>query len=209
MAGGQQSFAAYFHIENGEVLLNEGVDTSDLNAGLQLILDQVGSSDNYRYFAGTSGDDSALLFEGTVGNDGKLNRNGRGLATEFTCGGANRNGCGVLIGTSGRPNSPQPAPLENGNPVFALFAYNIKTSITQVGVGAAGDLAKAGIGQPISPASLFIHEAAENLAFRSQGNWNYPQAHDAGIRREANIRQDLGFGGGWAGAEIRTTIPRN
>jgi len=67
---------------------------------------------------------------------------------------------------------------------------------------------RAGIGQTIAPASLFVHESAENLAFRSQRNWDYSQAHDAAIRREAQVRQDLHTGGGWAGEEVRTTVPK-
>jgi RHS repeat-associated protein len=208
MAGGQEAFDEYFHIDNSEVVLNEGVDTSNLNAGQQLLLDQVNSTDNYLYFAGTTGDASALLFQGTTGKNGKLNQRGKDIANEFTCGGGRVTGCGVLVGTSCRMNAQQPADLTNGDPVFAVIAYNENAVLTQTGVGSAGEVAKAGIGQGIAPASLFVHESAENLAFRSQGNWDYPQAHNAAIRREGQIRQDLHTGGGWAGGEIRTTVPK-
>lgn len=208
MAGGEDTFNQYFHIDNGQVVLNEGVDTSNVNAGVQLLLDQVNSSDNYLYFAGTSGTDAAALFQGTTGKNGKPNQQGKDAANFFTCGGGITAGCGTVVGTLGRPGTRQPAALANGDPVFAVIGYNENAVQTQVGLGAAGGAARSGLGQRIAPASLFTHESAENLAFRSQGNFNYQQAHDAAIRREAQIRQDLGAVGGFAGAEIRTTVPK-
>jgi hypothetical protein len=108
----------------------------------------------------------------------------------------------------GRPNAYQPAALADGDPVFALIAYNENAVMTQDGVGAAGEAVKSGVGHPVAPASFFVHEAAEKLAFRSQGNWDYPQAHNAAIRREGQIRQDLRWAGGWAGGHVHTTVPR-
>jgi hypothetical protein len=75
-------------------------------------------------------------------------------------------------------------------------------------LGNAGDAARTGLGKIVSPASLFIHESAENLVFETQKPMNYSQAHAAAIQSEAEIQHDLNTAGGFAGAEIRSVIPR-
>ena len=60
----------------------------------------------------------------------------------------------------------------------------------------------------VAPFSYFIHESAENLAFRAQGNFDYDAAHGAAIKREGQIRNDLKIGGGWAGAEVGISKPK-
>jgi hypothetical protein len=60
----------------------------------------------------------------------------------------------------------------------------------------------------VAPVGLFIHESAENLVFREQGNWNYDFAHGAAIAREIQIHNDLHIAGGFAGGALTTTIPK-
>jgi|SRR5215472_2277934 len=90
----------------------------------------------------------------------------------------------MLVGTSGRPGSLQPANLANGDSVFAVIVYNTGAVQTQSGIdygAAAGyqvayvdpDLVAAeaqGLNQGVQPVSLFIHESQENLAFWMQLN---------------------------------------
>jgi hypothetical protein len=203
MVGGEVMFNRYFRVDNLQVLLNDGVDTSNLSPGVQLVFDLVDSADNYLYFSGTSGDAAAALFQGTMGSNGELNQQGKIAANYFTCGGGITEGCGTLVGTLGRPRTRWPAALASGAAVFTVIAYN-----EEVGLGDAGDAARSGLGQRVAPASFFTHESAENLAFRKQGNFDYRQAHDAAIRREAQVRQDLGVVGGFAGAFVQTTVPK-
>ena len=181
-----------------------------------MIYDLVTSSDNYFYFAGTSGANAAALFTGTHKN-GKLNGRGKDLANEFTCGGGRTSGCGTLVGTSGRPGSLQPASLSNGDPVFAVIAYNTGAVQTQAGIDYGQFLpvvdevrtAEAeGLNQTIQPVSFFIHESRENAAFRESGNFNYPAAHDVALLTEARLRRELHIGGGFAGVLVKTTVPR-
>lgn len=228
LAGGEDTFYEYFHVdESGEVVLNEGVSIEDLHdSGLLMIYDLVTSSDNYVYFAGISGADAAKLFQGVLNKKGNLNGHGKDLAKDFTCSGGRTTACGTLVGTSGRAGSLQPANLTNGDPVFAVIAYNTGTVQTQSGIDygeAAGyhvayvdpDLVAAeaqGLNQVIKPVSLFIHESEENLAFRMQLNdfgrtINYPSAHEFAIDMELLIRRELKIGGGFAGAIVKSTIP--
>jgi RHS repeat-associated protein len=222
MAGGEGAFNDYFHIDaNGQVLLNEGVGREDMdNAGQGLIYDLVTSKDNYLYFAGTSGADAARLFQGTTKN-GKLNGRGKDVSNEFTCGGGQTNSCGTVVGTLGRPSSLQPANLANGEPVFAVIAYNTGTVQIEnkIDYGTTGyvnpDVIAAeaeGLHQVVRPVSLFIHESEENLAFRMQlsdfsRTFNYPGAHLFAIDMEAIIRRELKISGGFAGAEVKTSVP--
>jgi len=214
MVGGEEAFNAAFHVSDGQVLLNEGADTSKFNSGQKQLLDIVNSSDNYVFFAGISGSDAARLFQGTVGKNGKLNDHGKILSNSFTCGvdpngNSYTSGCGTLGGTTGRPGSFQPANLANGDPVFAVIAYNEKTVQTQEGPAVAGDATSAGVGKVVDPVRYFMHESAENLAFRAQGNWVYSQAHGAAIQREIQIQKDLHLGGGFAGGAINSQIPKH
>lgn len=210
MAGGTDAFNQFFHVDgDGQVLLNDGVDTSGMNSGQRLIFDMVKSKDIYVYFAGTDGKAAASMFDGTLNKKGGLNAHGKDLASIFVCGGLHVSGCGTIVGTHGRPATLSPARMADGKEVFAVIAYNEHLQQTQVGTGAAGPLSVGGLGQTVQPASLYIHESAENLAFARQGNWDYDAAHGDAIRREAEIRRDLGISGGFAGGEIRSTIPDN
>ena len=60
--------------------------------------------------------------------------------------------------------------------------------------------------QVVQPAGLFIHESAENLAFARSGNRDYDPAHAHALVREATIRRDLGFTGGFAGGRLTSRI---
>jgi hypothetical protein len=223
MAGGQDEFDKYFHVEGGQVVLNEGVDTSQMNAAQQLLADMVSSSDNYVYFAGSSASslDAAGLFAGTFNQKGKLTALGKDAVAEFACGNGRVSGCGSLVATTGRPlQTLQPAVLANGDSVFAVIAYNTgmvqqETRIDYTGGGMGPHepnveaAEKAGLGQRVPPVGLFIHESAENLAFRAQGNFNYSNAHYNAIKREADIRDALHLGGGFAGSWLTRTVPGN
>ncbi len=216
LAGGQDEFNKYFHIENGQVLLNAGVDPSSLSGGLKLISELVGSSDNYVYYAGTSGEGAASLFTGTFKDNGKLTGQGKSLRDRFQCGLA---GCGTIVAVRGRPlESAQPATLANGDPVYMVIAYNtgvvgVEKDVSYKGVDyetIPDNVVSAeigGLGKPIPPVGLFIHESAEALAFKAQGDWDYPHAHSTAILREASIREELHIGGGFAGAAVEYKIP--
>jgi RHS repeat-associated protein len=227
-AGGQEEFEKYFHIEDGQVLLNEGVDVSNVNSGVQLLLDLVNSSDNNLYYAGTDGAEAAALFQGSVDKNGKVTQVGKNRANEFTGNNDNRQG-GTLLGTTGRSGQNQPANLANGDPVFFVLAINTESVQTQVGVSfgpsfsstvgdglvlaiASGDLQREGLNQQVRPVSIAIHESAENLEFANQrdaGNsMNYTSAHNLAIEREAVIRRELKITGGFAGGLIQPRVPK-
>jgi RHS repeat-associated protein len=215
MAGGKDKFDATFHIEGNQVVLNQGVDPTLLTDGLALINSLVSSPDNYLYYASTNGDQASRLFQNTTNSRGKLNGNGKDLRDKFTCGGSYVAGCGMLVGTSGREGAEQPANLANGDPVFAVIAFNERAQIVQTGYGhiskddydqTAHILATAGMNQPVAPVRFFIHESAENITFRAQGSFDYLNAHLSAIIWEAHIAYNLNMTGGFAGAFLRTTI---
>jgi hypothetical protein len=150
------------------------------------------------------------LFQNNTKKNGKLSAIGKDWANRFTCGGNYTGGCGVLVGTSGRPGVLQPANLANGDAVFTAIAYNENTKETQTGTaGVAGDAVAAGVGQVIAPVSIFIHESAENVAFEKQGSaFDHGKAHSDAIGRESQIRKDLNIGGGFAGGFVESVAPK-
>jgi hypothetical protein len=181
----------------------------------------VESLDTYRYFAGGNDDGGNVsdLFTETRDSRGNLNQAGREIANRFTGNNPNNEG-GTKVGTTGRlPGvaGTQPANLANGDPVFAVIAYNTNTVQTQTGVshdslgGISGQI--AGEGQRVQPVSLFIHESTENLEFRRIGRFtitlqNYIDAHFHAQEREAAIRRDVGITGGFAGGVLQSRVPR-
>jgi RHS repeat-associated protein len=212
-AGGQEAFDQYFRIENGQVLLNDGVDLSNANAGIQELAGIVNATENYLFFAGGDGNAAVDLFQGLRNADGGLTERGRRELNYFE-GNTGGNRGGTLVGTLGRDGgSLQPVALANGDPVFAVIAYNIGTEQRQVGVANTDverDAQLRGFGQRIRPVSLFIHESTENREFSRIGasNANYPAAHRHAIGREAVIRRALGITGGFAGGVVSSRVPR-
>lgn len=218
MAGGQENFNKYFQVKDGQVILRDGVDLAKANSGAQLLGELINSSDNYLYFAGTSGKDAAALFEGSfeTNKKGELKPTdiGKTRIKRFE-GTKNRSGDeGVIIGTKGRgQGTPQPVALANGDAVFFAIAYNTNAVQTQGSVSKDYPIEleaqQSGVGQRVRLVSMFIHESAENLAFAQQGGrFDYPAAHSAAIRREATIRRDLKITGGFAGrGSINTDVP--
>lgn len=222
MVGGQEQFDRYFQISGGQVVLREGVDTSNANAGVQLLSELVNSTDNYLYFAGTDGEAAADLFQGSRDGDGNLTRDGQRRAAKFDGTIPNQaNAEGTLVGTTGRGQvTLQPTNLANGDPVFAVIAYNTGAVQIQADIARGPDSIEGSVyvafpaqyegrGQRVLPVSLFIHESAENLVFAQQGsNMNYGNAHRAAMRREATIRRGLRITGGFAGGgQIQTNVP--
>jgi len=223
IVGGQENFDRYFEITDGQVVARSGVDTSGANAGVQELLGLVNATENYLYFSGTDGTAAADLFKETLDKKGKLNDHGKDLSNQFTCGGSYIAGCGTLVGTAGRA-AQQPAALANGDPVFAVIAYNTSAIQTQnnislkyldpnepglyMPVEAAAQM--EGVGQTVQPVSLFIHESTENREFSRIGakEANYPQAHVHAMHREAALRKELHITGGFAGGALTTTIPK-
>jgi RHS repeat-associated protein len=218
-AGGQETFDQYFQITDGQVTLREGVDISKANAGVQELAGLVNATENYLFFAGTDGAAAADLFQGTRDAKGKLTDAGKDVSNSFTCGGNLIAGCGTAVGTAGRAGAKQPANLANGDPVFAVIAYNINAVQTQTAT-AYGSLnpvpddvkaaQEAGVGKVVRPVRFFIHEAAENREFARQGagNFNYANAHAHAIRREAVISRELKMTGGFAGGFLDTRVPK-
>jgi hypothetical protein len=210
MVGGEETFNQYFRIENGQVLLNEGVDPSQANAGVQELAGIVGATENYVYFAGDDGqaNAAAALFDSTLkkGEAKPLTADERAEVA-----GAFRDS-GLVIGTSGRPGVLQPASLANSDPVFAVIAYNTSTTKSQVGIanfyGSVNELAAqaSGYGQVVKPVSIFIHESAENRFF-SKMAMSYRYGHPYAQNREAVIRKELGITGGFAGGSLDKTQP--
>ena len=219
MAGGQEEFEKYFEIRDGQVILREGVDVSKANAGIQELAGLVTATENYLYFAGTDGGAAANLFEGTRDKKGNLTDKGKSISTRFKCGGNYISGCGTQIGTSGRPNSTEPAKLANGDPVFAVIAFNVNVVVTQTNTDygtlnpVPEDVKTAqegGVGKVVRPVSFFIHESTENRKFAEQGagKMDYGTAHAYAIQRETAIRKALNLSGGFAGAYLDTRITK-
>jgi RHS repeat-associated protein len=218
-AGGQETFDQYFQITDGQVALREGVDISKANAGVQELAGLVNAAENYLFFAGTDGAAAADLFQGARDAKGKLTNEGKSISNSFTCGGNLVAGCGTAVGTTGRYGSKQPANLANGDPVFAVIAYNINAVQTQTATN-YGNLSpvpddvkaaqEAGVGQAVRPVRFFIHESLENREFSRQGagNFNYANAHAYAIRREAVISRELKMTGGFAGGFMDTRVPK-
>ena len=191
MVGGQETFDTYFHISDGQVILNAGVDAHEVanaSAGVQELAGLVGATENYVYFAGTEGGAAADLFQGTRDDKGKLTNAGKAISNRFTCGGNYVSGCGTQVGTTGRTNADQPANLANGDPVFAVIAINTNTVITETKTDygtlnpVPADVKtaqEAGVGQVVRPVNLFIHESTENRKFAEQGagKMDYGAAH--------------------------------
>jgi RHS repeat-associated protein len=215
LAGGQENFDRYFQISNGQVVLREGVNLSEANAGVQELAGLVNATENYLYFAGTDGEAAADLFQGSRNEKGKLTSDGKRRAERFTGTGRETTGVGTLVGTTGRPDALQPANLANGDPIFAVIAYNTNAVQEQTGL-ASGDFRLVetesqvyGLLNQVRSVSFFIHESAENREFSRQGGrFDYPAAHTHAMRREAIIRRELRITGGFAGGGLRTTVPR-
>jgi RHS repeat-associated protein len=216
LSGGSDGFGNIFHIFNNEVLLNDNVDPNKISDGIKLIYDLVVSSDIYVWYAGTSGSDAVDLFLPDGGkpykdSKGKLTASGKALANEF-------DNEGYIEGLSLRRGVPIPANL-NGEPVYSVIAFNtgMENVEERPNYGALNpvpaDVKSAeeqGVGGVVAPVSLFIHESAEALSFRSSGDFSFPEgyfaAHDAAIVRETEIRNELHIGGGFAGSAL---VPRN
>jgi hypothetical protein len=121
---------------------------------------------------------------------------------------------GYEVGTRGRSSTPQPGNLANGDPVFAVIAFNTLAVAQQYGIARdfPGEMAAqiSGLGQRLKPISFFIHESAENREFARIGasDANYNAAHTAAQTREATIRAALGITGGFSGGAVRVTVPR-
>ncbi len=231
MSGGQEQFDTYFQVVDGQVTLRGGVDLSNVNSGVQLLLDLVNSSDNNLYFAGTDGAEAASLFQGSVDGKGKPTEVGKNRAKEFTGNNRTRRG-GTLLGTTGRIGQNQPVNLANGDPVFFVLAINTESVNTQTGISfgpsntstvfdglvlsiASGDEQVSGLNQQVRPVSLAIHESAENLEFANMRNAGtkldgeaYTPAHNSAIEREAIIRRGLKITGGFAGGLIEQRVPK-
>ena len=221
MVGGQENFDRYFEINEGEVVLRSGVDLAGANAGVQELAGYVNATENYLYFAGTDGAAAADLFQGSRDAGGRPTRLGRDRVTRFEGNNDQRAG-GYLLGTSGRPGQLQPANLANGDPVFAVIAYNTNAVLTQTGVSGASELYAGGVRmmnrdsqvqglfQRIRPVSFFIHETAENREFARIGprNENYWRAHHYARHREGIIRRELNITGGFSGALVQSRVPR-
>ena len=173
----------------------------------------VSATENYLYFASGDGNAAVDLFQGLRDAGGDLTERGRREFDRFT-GNTPDNRGGTLVGTLARGGGTlQPAALANGDPVFAVIAYNTGTEQRQTGVrntDVESDAQLRGFGQRIRPVSLFIHESTENREFSRIGasNANYEAAHRYAIGREATIRRALGITGGFAGGLVDSRVPR-
>jgi len=218
MAGGQENFDKYFEIKDGQVLLKEGVDPSKANEGIQELAGLVRDSENYLYFAGTDSKDVNSLFQGATDAKGKLTSVGKTIANEFAAADGRITGGGTLVRTNGRLSDMTPANLANGDPVFAVIAYNTNATLTQEAVSSEisgfsnveTSTQKEGVGKVVKPVSFFIHESTENREFARQKRagqpFNYNSAHTHAMHREASIRKALGITGGFSGGALITTI---
>jgi RHS repeat-associated protein len=219
--GGQENFDKYFQIVDGQVVAREGANFSGANQGVWELLATVNAAENYVYFAGTSISDAekALsLFKGA--RDKKGNPTFTGAAIEGALVGSPvplirlMASPGFVVGTTGREGSPQPANLPNGDPVFAVIAYNPKFERIQEAIDeealqyADRATQSSGLGQIIRPVNIFIHETAENRSFAhmspsQRSSWEgYRAAHGHAQVREKLIRQNLGITGGFAGGAL-------
>jgi len=218
MAGGQENFDKYFEIKDGQVLLKEGVDPSKANEGIQELAGLVRDSENYLYFAGTDSKDVNSLFQGATDAKGKLTSVGKTIANEFAAADGRITGGGTLVRTNGRQSDMTPANLANGDPVFAVIAYNTNATLTQEAVSSEisgfsnveTSTQKEGVGKVVKPVSFFIHESTENREFARQKRagqpFNYNSVHTHAMHREASIRKALGITGGFSGGALITTI---
>lgn len=227
MAGGQENFDQYFQITNGQVVARTGVDASGANAGVQEMLGLVNATENYIYFAGTDGTAAADLFQGSRDDTGRITSSGRRISDEFTGNNRRTQAAGSVVGTRGRLRGVnEPANLANGDPVFAIIAYNTNamftqsrinyqyTDISEIGRNGCAALVcgaqRSGVGQVVRAVSFFIHESSENLEFARIGasQANYDAAHQYAMRREAAIRRELRIGGGFAGGMLERRVSR-
>jgi hypothetical protein len=218
MAGTQEDFDKYFEIKDGQVLLKEGVDTSKANEGIRELAGLVGDSENYLYFAGTDSKELGNLFQGATDAKGKATAVGKTIANEFAAADGRTTGGGTFVRTNGRQSDMTPANLANGDPVFAVIAYNTNATQTQEGISSVisgfSNVETAtqteGVGKVVKPASFFIHESTENREFARQKRagqpFNYISAHTHAMQREASIRKALGITGGFSGGALITTI---
>jgi hypothetical protein len=184
-----------FFVRGGQVLLQEGVERSKLNPGQQLIYDMVNlHSVNFLFYAGTEGKEAKELVQG---------ENRDSAAKEFACGGFGKASCGSINFMTGMPNSPQPK-----DPYAVVIGIKKKSIMKQVGTGLAGDEAKPGLNQFVLPVSYLIHEAAEDLNYLRQGNFEWAPAHLGAFKREVEIRSDLNFHieGGFGGGVVARTV---
>jgi hypothetical protein len=222
MAGGQEAFDANFQIVDGQVVLRDGVDTSKFNAGQQELLGIIQASENYLFYGGTDGAAAAALFKDMVDKDGKVVKNAKDRANEFTGNNDQRRG-GSLVGTTGRHAALQPANLANGDPVFCVIAYNTNAVFTQDKLGGTSQLTIAdalsstsevaaaqasGLNQKIRPGSFVIHEATENREFSRIGVNNYDAAHSHALTREALLRKEMKLTGGFSGGHVHKEVPK-
>jgi RHS repeat-associated protein len=220
--GGRENFAKYFELDNGMILVKEGVDLNGVNAGIQLLANAIGHSETFVFYSGNDGTEFAKLFEGATNEEGKLTKLGREIRDTF-------NRRGYVFRTKGRNQAAQPA---DGD--FAIIGIN-PTQIALEQTGVNGDVEveaqRSGLNQMVQPVSLFIHELAENLDFATNGVGlpspdrsldkkkatralyrqqladsrtsqleSYRRAHNYAIRIEAQIRRDITtINGGFAG----------
>lgn len=169
------------------------------SASATLLYELVKHRKRFVFYVGVDHNTVAALFEGTCKSS--LRRrlfklfSGEGFAT----------GGRHVIGTKGRAHALQPA-----GDVFAVIALNANADIQQIAISehfaeVAPKEQEVGLGHLVPLASLFIHEAAENLDFAAQQEQgrrlNYRAAHVAAMQREAEIvrqrRLPSGFAGGF------------
>ncbi len=218
MTGSQQDFDQYFEIKDGQVVLKAGVDISKANEGVKELAGLVGDSENYIFFAGPDPKNLAALLQGAPDSKGKPKSIDKPIGNEFAAADGRTTGGGTFTRTSGRQTDMTPANLANGDPVFAVIAYNTNASQKQEATISSGfpdveaDVQKAGFGQTIKPVGMFIHESTENREFARQRRagqpFDYNSAHTYAMHREAAIRKSVGITGGFAGGAILTTIEK-
>lgn len=229
MAGGQAEFDRYFQVVNGEVLLRDSaLNPASLTVSQRQLYNWVVSPEIQLWHAGVDGNAVVDLFEGTRNPNGGLTSAGTRIRDLFNGNTPNRRG-GFVIGTRGRAIADQPSGFLTftlGEPVFAVIAFNTNVEITQSGVDdrytdESGHILEfwsqfEGLGQRVSPANLFRHEAEENYAFAIMSAFGIPlnadayyAAHQHAMRREAEVRNSLtGNQGGFAGGELERRVPR-
>ena len=225
MAGGQEEFDKYFTVEGDRVFLREGVDLSEANEGVQNLAGLVDSSNLFLFYNGNDFNEIQDLFEGatkkTKGGKTKITKRGEKLKKIFT-GRQNSNAKnpGYLVSVRGRPSHSERQPGSiDGVPIFSIVALNSDIPLIQTGINLSnttfGEGAIAfseqtnGLGQRVSAASFFTHEAAEAQTFtrigfrnRINGERNYRRAHEEAMRIEARIRQSINLIGGFSGGHL-------
>lgn len=152
----------------------------------------VESPADFLFYAGTKGKEAKELVQGQSRDN---------AAKEFACSGFGKAGCGSINYMTGMPNSLQPK-----DPYTAVIGINKNSIMKQVGTGLAGDDASGGLNQIVLPVSYFIHEAAEDLNYLRQGNFEWAPAHLGAFRREVQIRNDLHIEGGFGGGVVARTV---